>query len=136
LLPLISSPFDPTRPPVPTASGYTPLGHRGIDIAAPLGTPVEATAEGVVSNVRVSESLGVTVEITHPLTGAKLTSTYGHLQAAAAKVGQNVTQGEVIGYVGTTGQSTGPHLHFEVQVQGIAVNPQGLLPGFRSMPPW
>ena len=94
--------------------------HKGIDLAAPTGTPVYATADGIVDRAEWFSSYGLYVEIGH---GAELETRYAHMSRLAVAEGQWVSKGDVIGYVGSTGRSTGPHLHYEVRIAGIAVNP-------------
>nr|WP_095013303.1 M23 family metallopeptidase [Tsuneonella mangrovi] len=94
--------------------------HKGIDLAAPVGTPVHATADGVVERADRFSSYGLFVAIDH---GANLETRYAHMSRLAVAEGEHVKKGEVIGYVGSTGRSTGPHLHYEVRVDGQAVNP-------------
>jgi murein DD-endopeptidase MepM/ murein hydrolase activator NlpD len=94
--------------------------HKGIDLAAPTGTPVYATAEGFVSMAQWFSSYGKYVQIEH---GADLQTRYAHLSSYVVEPGSRVQKGTLIGYVGSTGRSTGPHLHYEVRVNGIAVNP-------------
>lgn len=97
-----------------------PDTHNGIDIAARHDTPVIAPAAGVVSYQGFDSGLGKMVKIAH---GYGMQSLYGHMSKSAVKVGQKIKRGDVIGYVGSTGLSTGPHLHYEVNVNGVAVNP-------------
>ena len=94
--------------------------HKGIDLAAPTGTPVYATADGVVGKAEWFSSYGLYVSIGH---GADLETRYAHMSRLAVAAGERVRKGDVIGYVGSTGRSTGPHLHYEVRVSGEAVNP-------------
>ena len=94
--------------------------HKGIDLAAPTGTPVYATADGVVGKAEWFSSYGLFVSIGH---GAELETRYAHMSRLAVAAGERVRKGDVIGYVGSTGRSTGPHLHYEVRVSGEAVNP-------------
>jgi murein DD-endopeptidase MepM/ murein hydrolase activator NlpD len=94
--------------------------HKGIDLAAPTGTPVYATADGVVGKAEWFSSYGLFVAIDH---GAELETRYAHMSRLAVASGERVRKGDVIGYVGSTGRSTGPHLHYEVRVSGQAVNP-------------
>lgn len=104
--------------------------HKGIDIPAASGTPVVAAADGVVAFAGVRQGYGFTVEITHP--GHRL-SRYAHLARLAAVPGQGVSAATVIGFVGSSGRSTGPHLHFEYWIGGRAVDP---VPYFaRASPP-
>lgn len=94
--------------------------HKGVDLAAPTGTPVYATADGVVSRADHFNSYGLYISLQH---GAALETRYAHLSRLAVAAGQRVNKGEIIGYVGSTGRSTGPHLHYEVRMDGEAVNP-------------
>lgn len=94
--------------------------HKGVDLAAPTGTPVYATADGIVGLARWGRGYGLYIKIDH---GAELETRYAHLSRLAVSAGERVEKGEVIGYVGSTGWSTGPHLHYEVRVDGVAVNP-------------
>ncbi|WP_374407575.1 M23 family metallopeptidase [Pelagerythrobacter sp.] len=94
--------------------------HTGIDLAAPTGTPVYATADGLVSRADRFSSYGLFISIEH---GANLQTRFAHLSKLAVADGQRVKKGDLIGYVGSTGRSTGPHLHYEVRVDGEAVNP-------------
>lgn len=95
-------------------------GHKGIDMAAPTGTPVYAPADGLVSKAEWFSSYGNFIAIGH---GGELETRYGHLSRIAVSAGQRVRKGDLIGYVGSTGRSTGPHLHYEVRVAGVAVDP-------------
>ncbi len=92
--------------------------HRGVDYSAPLGTPVMSTGDGRVTKAKFMNGYGITVVIQH---SDKYKSLYAHLSKIAEDIspGRRVKQGEVIGYVGSTGLSTGPHLHYEFQVDGI-----------------
>lgn len=118
----ISSPF------APRWGGF----HNGLDIAAPFFTPVHAAAAGVVTVVgrpyATSGDLAITVGIVH---GGNLATVYVHLddrRPPVVAVGDRVSAGQLIAYVGTTGWSTGPHTHFMTVVNGRAVDPLGLLP--------
>ena len=96
--------------------------HTGLDISAPQGTPIKAAASGtVVSSGRDSHGYGNMIVISH---GNGVQTYYAHCSALYAVAGQQVSQGEVIASVGSTGNSTGPHLHLEVRVNGVAYNPQ------------
>ena len=104
-------------------SGFGPRWgrmHQGIDIAAPTGRPITAAKSGKVIVAGPSGGYGNLVVIDH---GGGLSTAYAHQSRIAVGVGDPVTQGGVIGYVGSTGHSTGPHLHFEVRVNGAAQNP-------------
>ncbi|PIX61918.1 hypothetical protein CO057_04255 [Candidatus Uhrbacteria bacterium CG_4_9_14_0_2_um_filter_41_50] len=98
--------------------------HGGLDIAVPTGTPIEAAAPGYVAWARTGASYGNYVMIIHANGYATL---YAHLSSFNVSADQFVSRGQVIGYSGSTGLSTGPHLHFEVRVNGIPVNPQSYL---------
>jgi murein DD-endopeptidase MepM/ murein hydrolase activator NlpD len=98
--------------------------HEGIDIAVGFGTPVHAAASGAVIHAGWLGGYGNLVVIDH---GNGLATAYAHNSSLAVSVGQSVTQGDVISYVGSTGHSTGPHMHFEVRVNGAAVDPLGYL---------
>lgn len=94
--------------------------HKGLDFAADEGTPVYATGDGTVKMAYLSESFGNVVYIDH---GFEFQSRYAHLSRFAVTSGQSVRRGQVIGYVGNTGNSVAPHLHYEILVSGIQVNP-------------
>jgi len=94
--------------------------HKGVDLAGPVGTPVHAPADGVIAKAEWFSSYGLYIQVEH---GGDLETRYGHLSRLNVAAGQFVHKGDVIGYIGTTGRSTGPHLHYEVRVAGVAVNP-------------
>lgn len=98
--------------------------HKGLDFRGPAGAPIYAAAEGRVSFVGRRSGYGNVVEINH---GNGLTTRYAHMSKFSAKVGQQVGAGDIIGAIGSTGRSTGPHLHFEVRIHGRAVNPRPFL---------
>ena len=104
-----------------------PSFHPGIDITSELGTPVVAAAKGKVTKINQkndSTGYGNYIEITH---ANKISTLYGHLSEILVKENQVLQKGEIIGLVGDTGRSTGPHLHFEVQVEGKAVDPMAII---------
>lgn len=98
--------------------------HQGIDIGASTGTPIRAAAAGTIIYCGWESGYGNLVVIDN---GGNLATAYGHQSAIAVTCGQQVSQGQVIGYVGCTGECTGPHLHFEVRVDGNPVDPMGYL---------
>ena len=98
--------------------------HSGIDIGADYGVPIAAAASGTVEYAGWISGYGNTIIINH---GGGITTLYGHNQSLAASVGQQVSQGETIAYCGSTGNSTGPHCHFEVRQNGSPVSPYGYL---------
>ncbi len=95
--------------------------HPGLDISGRLGTPVKAPARGVVVFNGVDGGYGNTLMIKH---GNGLATRYAHLQQVAVKEGDSVKRGDTIGFMGTSGRSTGPHLHYEVRLNGVCVNPE------------
>ena len=94
--------------------------HKGIDISAPQGTPIFATAKGRVTKAGHDGGYGKILVLEH---GFGLKTIYAHMQKFAVNKGQEVERGELIGYVGNTGRSTGPHLHYEVRLNNVPVNP-------------
>ncbi len=122
----------PSRMPVETAALTSGFGmrwhpviggrraHKGVDLGAAWGTPVYASADGIVSRADWFSSYGLYVSIEH---GGDIETRYGHMSRLVAYAGENVKKGDLIGYVGSTGRSTGPHLHYEVRIAGTAVNP-------------
>lgn len=98
--------------------------HPGLDFRGAYGTPIHAAAEGRVSFVGQIRGYGNVVEVSH---GNGLLTRYAHMSKAMAKVGQEVAAGDVIGAIGSTGRSTGPHLHFEVRINNRVVNPRPFL---------
>ena len=123
--------------PVKGAVQTSPFGprggrnHDGVDLAAPTGTPVHAAACGVVTTIGQQSGYGNIVCIDH---GSGFTTCYAHLSRFSAHQGEQVHAGDVIGYVGATGDATGPHLHFETRVNGQARNPQPYLSGSQRAP--
>lgn len=100
--------------------------HQGIDIPGPIGTPIYATADGIVSRAEWANGYGNLVEVNH---GNGLQTRYGHLSKLIALPNQRVVRGQLIGLMGSTGRSTGSHLHYEVRIAGAAVNPVPYLEG-------
>ena len=96
--------------------------HRGVDLRASYGTPIVAVSDGRVESAGWHGGHGNAVALNH---GGGLQTLYGHMSRIAVRAGQSIHRGQVIGYVGSTGLSTGPHLHFEVHRNGAAVNPLG-----------
>ena len=94
--------------------------HSGVDIDAPYGTPVRAAGDGEVTGAELGAGYGRAVVLNH---GHDVLTLYGHLSAIAVIPGQHVTRGQVIGYVGQSGRATGPHLHYEVRLHNVPVNP-------------
>lgn len=99
--------------------------HSGVDIDAPTGTPIRAVADGIVIYAGWLGSYGIVVFLRH---GGNITTVYAHMQYFTVELNQYVKQGDIIGYVGNTGLSTGPHLHFEIRIDGKPVDPQKWLP--------
>lgn len=121
-------------PPGALTSGYgwrkSPFGsmwrfHSGIDVAGKRGTPIHAAADGTVLRVEYNAGYGRMIEMDH---GFGISTLYAHCQATTVKAGDRVQRGEPIAFVGSTGRSTGPHLHFEVRIDGHAVDPMNYLP--------
>lgn len=117
----ISSPFGYRSNPF---GGKSTEFHNGTDFPGPQGTPIYAVEDGVVTHASVLGGYGNLIIVKH---NNGLETRYAHLSGYKVQVGQRVSQGQTIGLMGTTGRSTGPHLHFEVRVNGIAVNPMGYL---------
>jgi len=115
----------PVSGPITSGYGYR-WGrlHEGIDIAVPEGTPIRAAASGTVIIAGYTGGYGNYTCIDH---GGGLSTCYGHQSGYAVSAGESVSQGEIIGYSGNTGSSTGPHLHFEVRINGVATDPLGYL---------
>lgn len=100
--------------------------HDGIDLAAPDSSPVRAIADGVVVFADPYQGYGKLVVVKHQ---SGLTSHYGHLESIAVRPGQRIKAGTLVGRVGHTGRVTGPHLHFEVRINGKAQDPEKYIPG-------
>jgi murein DD-endopeptidase MepM/ murein hydrolase activator NlpD len=121
----ISSNFNPSRRH-PVLNSIR--AHRGVDYAAPTGTPIRAAGDGKVLFRGVQGGYGNTIILQH---GSNITTLYGHLSRfGSARTGARVSQGDVIGYVGSSGLATGPHLHYEYRVSGVHRNPRTV-----SLPP-
>jgi len=118
----VSSPFGWRKHPIAGETAF----HRGIDFSAPAGTPVEASAAGVVTFIGPADAYGKLVVVSH---GDRVQSRYAHLEGIEVTTGMAVTAGQRIGRVGSTGRSTGPHLHFELVIDGRVVNPKPFLGG-------
>lgn len=103
--------------------------HNGVDLAAPKGTPIRAIMSGTVVFAHDYEGYGNLITIRH---SDELTSHYGHCDKIKVAVGQAIKAGQIIGTVGDTGLATGPHLHFEIRIDGKAYNPEMLIPEFGS----
>ncbi len=116
----LSSNFGPRRAPIRGASRM----HKGMDIPGPVGTPIHATADGIIGRAQWVSGYGKYVEIEH---GNAIETRYGHMSALNVSSGQRIRKGDIIGYMGSTGRSTGSHLHYEVRVGGEAVNPTAFL---------
>ena len=99
--------------------------HQGIDISAGSGTPIRAAKSGTVIYAGWMDGYGNIIVIDH---GGGFATAYAHQSRLGAVDGQSVSQGQVIGYVGSTGHSTGPHLHFETRVNGTPQDPMRFLP--------
>ncbi len=100
--------------------------HKGIDIPGPVGTPIFATADGIVSRSQWVNGYGNLVEIAH---GNDTETRYGHLSKLIVEPNQRVRRGQLIGLMGSTGRSTGSHLHYEIRIAGDAINPLPFVTG-------
>ena len=117
----VSSPFGGRTSPLTGKMQF----HEGIDIAAQVGTPVFAPADGMIIKAGFEAGFGNMVELSH---GYGLKTIFGHNSRLNVEPGQHVKRGDVIAYVGDTGSSTGPHLHYQVKFNGLPVNPDRYLP--------
>ena len=95
--------------------------HKGLDIASAMGTPIVSPSDGVIAKVGEQSGYGLVVLIDH---GFGIMSSYAHLLDSSVKAGESVKRGQQIGRVGMSGRSTGPHLHYEVRIDGVAVDPE------------
>lgn len=118
----ISSPYGKREDPFTGMPGF----HSGVDISSSPGTPIQATADGIVSHAGWTSHSGYLVVIEH---GCGFSTIYAHNKKNVVKVGQKVKRGDVIGYVGSSGKSTGPHVHYEIWEKGKNVNPNKYLQG-------
>ena len=116
-----------TNSPITSHFGYRldpilkiPALHQGVDIQAPLGTPIVASADGIVIQAQKQDQYGLMIEIAH---AHQVRSKYAHASLLQVKVGDTVKQGQTIGFVGSSGRSTGAHLHYEVLVGNQAIDP-------------
>jgi murein DD-endopeptidase MepM/ murein hydrolase activator NlpD len=100
--------------------------HKGIDIPGPIGTPIHATADGIISRAGWASGYGNLVQISH---GSGMETRYGHMSKLLVAENSYVKRGQVIGLMGSTGRSTGSHLHYEVRVDGAAINPLPFVAG-------
>ena len=117
----VSSPYGPRTPPKKGASSW----HHGVDLAGPKGTPIYASRGGTVTAATYGSASGYYVSINH---GDGYSSSYLHMTHYVVKSGQQVSQGQLIGYMGSTGVSTGPHLHFSIYYNGQSKNPAHYIP--------
>ena len=117
----IGSPFGTRLDPFDSSTEV----HMGLDIVAPVGSPIKSSAAGTVKVAQREGDYGNLVVIDH---GHGLTTRYGHLRGFAVRAGQIVTKNQVIGWVGMTGRTTGPHLHYEVRMNDRPMNPRSYLP--------
>jgi murein DD-endopeptidase MepM/ murein hydrolase activator NlpD len=123
---MLSQPFGPSKYWFEPAYGIYPHFHTGLDLVEPFGSPIYAADDGIVALVGSSSSgYGNYVVIAH---SGGLDTLYGHLSAALVKVGQRVAQGQAVGLEGSTGNSTGPHVHFELRINNKPVDPTPYLP--------
>jgi murein DD-endopeptidase MepM/ murein hydrolase activator NlpD len=121
----VTSGFGPRIDPI---AGYVGF-HPGVDFGAPLGTPIHAAGDGLIVFAGQESGYGNYTCISH---GHGIATCYGHQSQILVQVGQSVVRGQVIGLVGTTGYSTGPHLHFEVRINGQVTDP---MPWLTGVPP-
>jgi murein DD-endopeptidase MepM/ murein hydrolase activator NlpD len=120
-----SSGFGNRRSPTRGAS----RNHKGIDLRGPVGTPIYATADGIVGRAQWVRGYGKYVELEH---GNAIETRYAHMSALNVYAGQRVRKGEILGFMGSTGYSTGSHLHYEIRIGGEAVNPTSFLAQMNS----
>jgi hypothetical protein len=118
----ISSPYGERNNPFSAEQTF----HSGVDISATPGTPIRATADGAVSYSSWTQPSGYVVVIEH---GCSFSTAYAHNRSNVVKVGQRVKRGEIVGHIGSSGKSTGPHVHYEIWEKGKRVNPSRFLQG-------
>ena len=118
----ITSPFGEREDPI-LGAGEGEF-HKGVDIAAPYGSPIRAAGNGVIESAAMGHGYGKEIVIDH---GNGVKTIYAHMSGFHVEPGQRVVRGEVIGYVGMTGRTTGAHCHYEVRVRDVAVNPHKYL---------
>ena len=123
----MSSGYGQRRAPTRGAS----RNHKGLDIRGAVGTPIYATANAIVGRAQWVRGYGKYVELEH---GNSIETRYGHMSALNVVAGQRVRKGDIIGYMGSTGRSTGSHLHYEVRIGGEAVNPSSFLSAIAAQP--
>lgn len=116
----ISSPYGTRIDPITGADAF----HSGVDISCQAGTPIRATADGVVSHSGWLADSGFVVVLEH---GIGFSTAYAHNEANSVRVGQKVKRGDIIGYVGSTGRATGPHVHYEIWKNGKTISPKSYL---------
>ena len=121
----ITSKYGPRKPPKAGASSF----HKGIDIGAKMGSPIVAAADGKVTYAGVNGTFGNHVKVTH---AAGYVSSYSHMTRISVKVGDRIAAGNQVGTCGSTGNSTGPHLHFEIKKDGANIDPATVVPGLSS----
>jgi len=125
---IIKKAVEKLKSPIPFSAPITQYfssAHKAIDISIPTGTNLLAPASGIVESVYYNSLGGYQIVLSHP--GLKLFTGFAHLSQQLVSVGQAVKKGQVIGKSGNTGYSTGPHLHFVVMKNGIAINPLDVL---------
>lgn len=120
----LSSAFGSRQDPVNGGADF----HPGLDISAEYGTPVKATADGTIESAGWAGDYGNMILLKH---GYGMSTKYGHMSRLAVEAGQTVKRGQIIGYVGATGRTTGAHLHYEILLNGARVNPMNLLGAHR-----
>lgn len=114
----ITSPFGAREDPM--LGGGEGEFHKGVDISAPFGTPIRATGDGVILSAAVGNGYGKEIVIDH---GGGVHTVYAHMSGFHVSTGDSVARGQIIGYVGVTGRSTGAHVHYEVRMRDVPVNP-------------